>query len=70
MARRRRNPQRVRQQARPWAPDEERLLIDAVSCGLSSYFWRYAFPDRQFGEIADRRLELIEAGVVRLAKLI
>jgi len=50
----------------PWTEDEDRELINAVSCGLSSDYWEIG--DRTFGEIAERRLELIASGRVTPAR--
>ena len=50
--------QRPSQAKRPWTPDEDDRLREMVAVGLSSDFWSSAFPDRSFGEIAERRLEL------------
>lgn len=53
------NPPRL-----PWTPEEESKLIEIASIGLDSAFWHLALPNRRFGEIADRRLELREAGLI------
>jgi hypothetical protein len=39
-----------------------------VRCGLSSEHYQLGLPHRHFGEILDRRLELIEAGQVQRAR--
>lgn len=43
---------------RPWTPEEDRRLGEMMAVGLSSDFWSTALPERSFGEIAERRLEL------------
>jgi hypothetical protein len=53
MPRRKRRPP-----PRPWTPDEDRRLSAMIRLGLSCDYWHIEFPDRRFGEIAERRLDL------------
>lgn len=50
---------------KPWTPEEEARLIDAAGCGLSCDYWKDIFPDRRFGDVADKALNLREAGQLR-----
>jgi hypothetical protein len=56
--------------AAPFTPAEDAELARMVACGLASDFWHLGLPDRPFGEIAERRLQLIQAGAVRRPALI
>lgn len=55
---------------RPFTQDEDRELCTMVRCGLASEYWQQSLPHRHFGELLDRRLELIEAGELQLARAI
>lgn len=59
---------RRRQYPKAWTPEEDKALADMIRCGLSVDY--YALPGRSFGEILDRRLELVEAGAVAHPKAI
>jgi hypothetical protein len=59
----RRGPQPLERQ--PWTPDDDAKLIDMVRIGLCVDYYGPSFPDRRFGDILERRLELREAGIVR-----
>lgn len=48
----------------PWTPEEEAKLCQMVSCGLCVDHYARELPTRRFGEILERRLELVEAGRV------
>jgi hypothetical protein len=56
--------------ASPFTAAEDAELVRMVACGLASDFWHIGLPDRPFGEIADRRLQLIQAGAVARPRLI
>ena len=43
---------------RPWSADEDAKLIDLCSIGATCDLWKTVFPDRRFGEVAERRFEL------------
>jgi hypothetical protein len=47
---------------RPWTAEEDAEVIAIANCGVNSWAWQTNLPDRSFGEIAERRLELREAG--------
>lgn len=49
---------RARPQLRPWSDDEDQRLRFMLGCGLAADFWKTEFPDRRFGEVLERRLEL------------
>jgi hypothetical protein len=66
----RHRPHQRRDQAAPFTPSEDAELARMVGCGLASDFWHVGLPGRRFGEIAERRLQLIEAGAVRRPALI
>jgi len=59
MIRRRRQPRPL---PAPWSPDEDAKLADMVNLGVTTEAWPVQFPARRFGEVLERRLELIEAG--------
>jgi hypothetical protein len=44
--------------ARPWSDEEDERLFELCRLGASSDLWPTVFPDRRFGEVADRRLDL------------
>lgn len=48
----------------PWTPDDDRELQQMVECGLSPDYYQVGLPHRYQGEILERRLMMIEAGVV------
>lgn len=43
---------------RPWTPEEDATLVEIMTIGLANDFWSLALPDRRFGDIAERRIEL------------
>jgi hypothetical protein len=47
---------------RPWTPAEDDKIVEVTRIGLASDLWHHALPGRTFGEIAERRLQLREAG--------
>lgn len=52
--------------SRPWTPEEDERLAAMLRTGLASEFWHLEFPDRRFGELTDRRLDLgLPTGRVR-----
>lgn len=65
---RRRNPTWTPRRTRPFTPQEDQELCQMVRCGLSAEFYKDNLPGRAFGEIVDRRLDLIKAGVLRRAR--
>ncbi|QJU59845.1 hypothetical protein HL653_20730 [Sphingomonas sp. AP4-R1] len=44
--------------SRPWTPDEDRTLVELCQIGATCDIWKTVFPDRRFGEVAERRLDL------------
>jgi hypothetical protein len=60
--------ERAREEAQrgPWKPEEDAQLIDATRCGLSVDY--IAIGDRTFGEMLQRRLELLSSGAVQRAR--
>lgn len=54
----------------PWTQDEDTALIDMCRVGLDSHYWQSNLPERDFGDITDRRLMLREAGQLQLARSI
>lgn len=56
MARYRRK--RVQYCSRAWTAEEDAKLIDLCSIGATCDLWKTVFPDRRFGEVAERRFEL------------
>jgi len=53
---------------RPWTDEEDAEIINATGCGLSVDYLH--IEGRTFGELMERRLELIEAGRVQRARAI
>lgn len=53
---------------RPWTETEDKALIDMCRIGLASEYWQTTLPERDFGDITDRRLALREAGQLQLAR--
>lgn len=43
---------------RAWTDAEDAKLIDLCRLGATCDLWRTVFPDRRFGEVAERRFEL------------
>ncbi len=43
---------------RPWTPEEDATLAEIMTIGLANDFWPLALPNRRFGDIAERRIEL------------
>ena len=66
----RRRPNWTPRSGHPFTQDEDRELCTMVRCGLSSEFYQQALPHRHFGEILDRRLQLIETGQLQRARAI
>lgn len=64
----RRNPHWSRPTGRPFTPAEDQELCAMVRCGLASEYYQDVIPNRPFGEILTRRLELIEAGQLARAR--
>lgn len=54
----------------PWTPTEDAALTSIATMGLCTTFsseaYRNALPDRRYGEVLERRLELVEAGSLTL----
>lgn len=48
----------------PWSPEEEKQLQDACRAGLSCDYWKTVFPDRTFGDVAEKRLTMREQGLI------
>lgn len=46
----------------PWTEAEDERVIDIANCGVALCFAMDFLPDRTFGEIVERRLQLREAG--------
>ncbi|HQS70010.1 MAG: hypothetical protein B7Y36_08315 [Novosphingobium sp. 28-62-57] len=67
---RRRNPTWTHRRTRPFTPAEDQELCQMVRCGLSIEFYKDNLPGRSFGEIIARRLDLIKAGAVQMARRI
>lgn len=67
MALRKRNPWAGRRAPAPWTHSELEELKAMSACGLACEFWNVALPGRGFGDIANKRLELREAGELILA---
>lgn len=53
-----------------WTAEEDQRLIDVASAGLCGTQWDGLFPDRKFGDIAERRMELVDAGRLILPRSI
>lgn len=51
----------------PFTPEEDRELCQMVRCGLASEYYQASLPGRPFGEILERRLQLIETGQLQRA---
>ncbi len=58
---------RKRPPRRPWSPDEDDALADMLSCGLAVEFWQHELPERDFGDILQRKLELVTTGQAQRA---
>ncbi len=43
---------------RAWTEEEDAKLIDLCRIGATCDLWKTVFPDRRFGEVAERRYEL------------
>lgn len=54
----------------PWTQAEDDKLVEMAAVGASSDTWERCFPRRTFGEVADRRAQLRDAGTLKLAKLL
>lgn len=61
---------RQRQPARAFTVDEDRELCAMVRCGLAVEHYALGLPERSFGELLERRLQLIEAGELQRARAI
>ncbi len=44
--------------ARAWTVEEDTKLIELCRLGATSDLWSTVFPDRRFGEVAERRFDL------------
>jgi hypothetical protein len=53
---------------RPFTEAEDKELKALATVGLSVDYWKAAIPDRQLGELLERRLQLREAGELELAR--
>lgn len=51
----------------PFTAQEDAELAQMVRCGLSCDYYRSHLPGRTFGEILDRRLQLIQSGQLQRA---
>lgn len=56
--------------AAPFTQDEDRELTQMVRCGLDCTYYQIGLPDRGFGEILERRLQLIQSGKLERARAI
>lgn len=56
--------------AAPFTPAEDAELANMVRCGLDCTYYKLGLPDRPFGQILDRRLQLIQAGRLERAPAI
>lgn len=56
--------------ASPFTQDEDHELKQMVRCGLDCDFYQVGLPHRSFGEILERRLQLIQAGELERARAI
>lgn len=54
----------------PWSADEDARLIEMASVGLCGTQWEAIFPDRRWGDVAERRMELVDAGRLKLPRSI
>ncbi len=55
---------------RPWTEAEDEKVVEIAQTGLSSDHWHLALPGRTFGQIAERRLQLQEAGACPKTRVI
>ena len=53
-----------------WTADDDARLIEASEAGLCTTHWDAIFPERRFGDIAERRMELVDEGRIRLPRSI
>lgn len=53
-----------------WTAEEDARLIDMASAGLCGTQWEAIFPERRFGDVAERRMELVDAGRIKLPRRI
>ena len=73
MASRSRSPRtppswRKRPPPAPWTAEEDAELANMITCGLCAYFYQVGLPHRPFGEILQRRLDLVHSGQVQRAR--
>lgn len=47
----------------PFTEAEDAKVVEITQIGLSSDLWHLALPERTFGEIVERRLQLRERGL-------
>ena len=59
---------RARTQAAPFTLEEDAELKQMVRIGLSCDYYKLGLPDRGYGEILERRLQLIETGQLQRAR--
>ncbi|WP_225205073.1 hypothetical protein [Novosphingobium huizhouense] len=64
----RRKPAWSRPLAVPFTPQEDEALCQMVRVGLSCDYWQAQLPGRTFGELLERRMDLIDRGVLRSAR--
>ncbi len=69
MVARRRNMRKVDPRP-PWSDEEDQRLIDMAQAGLCGTQWVAIFPDRKWGDLAERRMELVDAGKIKLPRSI
>ena len=53
-----------------WSDDEDARLIEMAGAGLCGTQWEAIFPERRFGDVAERRMELVDAGRLKLPRRI
>lgn len=46
----------------PWSKEEEEKLQEISRIGLTCDCWKSVFPDRTFGDVAEKRLTMREEG--------
>lgn len=59
---------RKRPKPKPWTDEEDAEIIRATACGLC--LDHFHLEGRLFGDVLERRCELIEAGLVQMARAI
>lgn len=63
-------PHAAQMPAAPFNADEDAELTNMVTCGLACEYYRIGLPHRPFGQILERRLQLIQAGALQRATAI